>query len=199
MIALNGDTRRFVMQVVCAHYRVTEESILSKDRHKPLVSARHLSMWLLRLAGFSFPEIGREMNRDHTSIMSACKNIDSHRLKDSRLQDVILALTAEIEGLQGSSNDAKNEPVREPIDTWLEGRPGFRRIISVQRGATKIVRLYEGVSIGSGRLVGEGTGVTLSVACADALNDIMRREELMESEREKERNSPITGIANRGG
>ncbi len=49
------------------------ELILSKRRDRPLVNARQHIAVGLREKGYSYPQIGRVMNRHHTSIMHLCK------------------------------------------------------------------------------------------------------------------------------
>jgi chromosomal replication initiation ATPase DnaA len=58
-------------------YGVEVESILSDDRGPLAVRARHAVCWLLRERGMSFPEIGKVIGRDHTTVMYACRRVDS--------------------------------------------------------------------------------------------------------------------------
>lgn len=53
------------------------EAILAKDKHATLVSARQVSIWLARHAlGWSYPELGRQFGRDHTTCITAVQKID---------------------------------------------------------------------------------------------------------------------------
>lgn len=51
--------------------------LLNKDRHKPVVEARQVAMWVMRqLFKTSFPMLGLIFGkRDHTTAMSACRRI----------------------------------------------------------------------------------------------------------------------------
>lgn len=62
----------------------------------------------------------------------------------------------------------------DPIDSWLAAPKPFAprgAKLDVTHGRTR-VRLYE-----ASREVAEGHGASIAEACADALNDIMRRAE----------------------
>lgn len=71
---------------VAAYFNCTVEALKSQDRHKPIAAARHVAAWLLRKRIPSYPVIGQLMgNRDHTTIMAACKRIDAEIQKGSPL------------------------------------------------------------------------------------------------------------------
>ena len=53
----------------------TVEDILGKSRMKHLVSVRRLCVLMLRGRGYSTPEIGRLMNRDHSTIVHALNKV----------------------------------------------------------------------------------------------------------------------------
>lgn len=48
------------------------------NRLKSYAAARHYAMYLLRVGGWSFPEIGSALKRDHTSVMSAVRKVAMH-------------------------------------------------------------------------------------------------------------------------
>lgn len=65
-----------------------------------------------------------------------------------------------------------------PFQTWLDA-PGRSARIHIYGGAWKVI-CREIVTVAKGydrrRDVGVGSGATLAEACADAMNDIMRRQ-----------------------
>ena len=71
----------------CAKYlRCSPESILGPKRTKPLVTARHLVMYVIRsTTELSYPEIGSAFGRDHTSIIHAVRKIEKEMHNDERL------------------------------------------------------------------------------------------------------------------
>lgn len=55
---------------------VTRLQMLSKRRVKEYVQARHLAMYMAReMTTMSLPEIGREMQRDHTTVWYAAEKL----------------------------------------------------------------------------------------------------------------------------
>ena len=62
-------------------------SIRGRDRHQSVARARQIAAWLIRLHSNprrSFPEIGRLLGRDHTTIMAACNSVLRRRRTDLR-------------------------------------------------------------------------------------------------------------------
>ena len=59
-----------VLQVVADHHHVTVEDLRGPVRSASLVRARRAVAWLLHEQGFSSVEIGKRLNRDHTTILA---------------------------------------------------------------------------------------------------------------------------------
>ncbi len=76
-----------IQRAVCSHFRVTNTDLLSKDRHKSVAFARQVAMYLCRQRlKSSFPELGRAFgNRDHTTVMSAVRRVESLRKRDPQV------------------------------------------------------------------------------------------------------------------
>ena len=76
-----------IQRAVCNHFRVTNADLLSKDRHKSVAFARQVAMYLCRQRlKSSFPELGRAFgNRDHTTVMSAVRRVESLRKRDPQV------------------------------------------------------------------------------------------------------------------
>ncbi len=77
-----------IQRVVCHHFKLKSQDLLSKDRHKSIAFARHIAMYLCkqRLKS-SFPELGRAFgNRDHTTVMSAVRKVESLRQSDPEVR-----------------------------------------------------------------------------------------------------------------
>lgn len=60
-----------VIEAATLVFGVSMHDLLRKDRHQCVNRARMGCTLVLRRHGFSFPEIGRTMRRDHTSAMSS--------------------------------------------------------------------------------------------------------------------------------
>ncbi len=52
---------------------VSRAELVGPSRLKTITAARHHAMRCMRDLGYSFPEIGRAFNRDHTTAISACR------------------------------------------------------------------------------------------------------------------------------
>lgn len=65
---------------VAALYGVDVEAIFSRARTKTVAEARLVAMWAARLRlGWSFPELGRAFERDHTTVLANCHEVDVRR------------------------------------------------------------------------------------------------------------------------
>lgn len=58
-----------IVEAVADECRVTPEVLISPSRAPMLVAARHRAMKIARDAGYSLPQIGRALNRDHTTVL----------------------------------------------------------------------------------------------------------------------------------
>jgi len=79
---------------VCHHFKLRTSDLLSKDRHKSIAFARHVAMYLCKQRlKCSFPELGRAFgNRDHTTVMSACRRVESLRRQDPEVNAHLQAI-----------------------------------------------------------------------------------------------------------
>lgn len=87
-----------IQRVVCHHFGLKSIELTSKDRHKSIAFARHVAMYLCKQRlKCSFPEIGRAFGgRDHTTVMSAVRKIESQRETDSQLRAHLDAIERKI-------------------------------------------------------------------------------------------------------
>ncbi len=87
-----------IQRVVCTHFRLSNAELLSKDRHKSVAFARQVAMYLCRQRlKCSFPELGRAFgNRDHTTVMSAVRRVESLRAKDPQVNAHLEAIEQQL-------------------------------------------------------------------------------------------------------
>jgi len=80
-VRANESSVEDVQRVVCHHFKLKSNDLLSKDRHKSIAFARHVAMYLCReRLKCSLPELGRAFgNRDHTTVMSAVRKVKALR------------------------------------------------------------------------------------------------------------------------
>ena len=76
-----------IQKTVADFYRIKVSDLLSKKRTRIIARPRQIAMCLAReLTQFSLPEIGSAFgDRDHTTVMYACKTIENLRNSDSVL------------------------------------------------------------------------------------------------------------------
>ncbi len=83
-----------IQRVVCHHFKLRTNDLVSKDRHKSIAFARHVAMYLCKQRlKCSFPELGRAFgNRDHTTVMSAVRKVEALRGSDPNVRAHLEAL-----------------------------------------------------------------------------------------------------------
>jgi chromosomal replication initiation ATPase DnaA len=87
-----------VLRVVAAAYKVTLDQLQGTDRHKNIAEARIVAYWLVRTrTALSFPELGRVMRKDHTTVMYGVGRCELRRKTDARFQDFTDRLAAAVD------------------------------------------------------------------------------------------------------
>ena len=66
-----------IRNIVCDHFKIPVESVLSKSRKKEVVQARHIAMYFAKmLTNDSLSSIGDVIGkRDHATVLHACKTV----------------------------------------------------------------------------------------------------------------------------
>jgi chromosomal replication initiation ATPase DnaA len=76
----NRDNRMFIMAAWIAHKNgLTVDHFKAHDRHRPVAWPRQEFMLAAHEAGYSMPEIGRFLNRDHTTILHGIRQARARR------------------------------------------------------------------------------------------------------------------------
>ncbi|MEZ0314046.1 MAG: chromosomal replication initiator protein DnaA [Myxococcota bacterium] len=90
-----------IQKLVASYYQVKIADLKSSRRQRILVRPRQVAMYLCRKhAGASFPELGTRFgDKDHTTIMSACKKVDSLLKTDAALRKEVLELERRLDVL----------------------------------------------------------------------------------------------------
>ncbi len=66
-----------IIDAAAEQYRVKRSCILSERQDAPVVEARHLALYRCRNELlWSYPRIGRLFDRDHTTVMNACRKVE---------------------------------------------------------------------------------------------------------------------------
>jgi chromosomal replication initiator protein len=94
---VRGDVET-ILRAVCAEFGVTKDDLLSKKREATISQARQIAMFLLREdAGLTVARIGRELERDHSTVLHGCKRIEG--ATSSNDESIISAISAVRENL----------------------------------------------------------------------------------------------------
>ncbi len=96
--AANGDPRvRQVQAAVAAAWGCEVIELRSRRQHRALVEPRHVAMYLARkLTTHSLPEIGREFDRDHTTVLYATAATQDRLARRPELRAGVDAIEAEL-------------------------------------------------------------------------------------------------------
>ena len=83
----NVPTPALIISEVSRFYGVEENVLRSRLKSNNIVLPRQVAMYLIRkLTGLSMPDIGKEFGRDHTTVLSALRKIESQIKKDAALE-----------------------------------------------------------------------------------------------------------------
>lgn len=66
------------LEEICRMYGVEKMHLLSRRREKHLMEARKVAYWVLRNCGLSFTEIGKLMNKSHTTVLKVLRGIKNN-------------------------------------------------------------------------------------------------------------------------
>ncbi len=84
---------QLVLREVADHYGLDVKDLLGKGRAGPLSTARHVAMYVLKLAtGGSYAAVGREFAAGHTNVIYACDQVKKYRVQDKALDDFLTDL-----------------------------------------------------------------------------------------------------------
>ena len=91
-------TPSLIISQVCKFYNVDETLVRGTQKTKNIAEPRQISMYLIRkLTNLSLPDIGKEFNRDHTTVMHGIKKVElSLKNGDANAQNNIRDITANI-------------------------------------------------------------------------------------------------------
>jgi chromosomal replication initiator protein len=93
-------TLREIQERTCEAYGISMDDLLSSSRTQPVALARQVAMYLSReLTDATLPAIGRAFgNRNHTTVMHACKRTAERMASDREAFDAVRRLTDTLGG-----------------------------------------------------------------------------------------------------
>ena len=91
-------TPSLIISQVCKFYSVDETVLRGTLKNKGTTEARQMAMYLIRkLTNLSLPDIGKEFNRDHSTVLYAIRKVESAlKTGDSHIQNNVRDITANI-------------------------------------------------------------------------------------------------------
>ncbi len=91
-------TPALIISHVCKFYSIDESVLRGTLKNKGTAEARQTAMYLIRqLTNLSLPDIGKEFNKDHTSILYSIRKVeDALKKGNKQLKDNIRDITANI-------------------------------------------------------------------------------------------------------
>ena len=91
-------TPSIIISQVCKFYSVDEAVLRGTLKNKGTTEARQMAIYLIRkLTNLSLPDIGKEFNRDHSTVLYAIRKVEaSLKAGDSHMQNNIRDITANI-------------------------------------------------------------------------------------------------------
>ena len=91
-------TPSLIISQVCKFYNVDETTLRGTLKNKRTAEARQVAVYLIRkLTNLSTPDIGKEFNRDHTTILHSINKVeDALKGADDTLKTQIRDITANI-------------------------------------------------------------------------------------------------------
>ena len=94
-------TPEAIINETARYFQVTAEDIKGVSRQKSIVTARHITAYLIRnLTNLSLPGIGAFLNRDHATVLSSIRKIELQIKTDKKLSDTIRDITSNINSRQ---------------------------------------------------------------------------------------------------
>jgi chromosomal replication initiator protein len=80
-----------IQKTVATHFNVKTSELKSAKRHKALVQARQIAMYLTRqLTSYSYPDIGDQFGgKDHSTIIHAIRKIEKQIENDMQMRATI--------------------------------------------------------------------------------------------------------------
>lgn len=88
-----------ILATTARYYGVPARALLGHRRTRRLVEPRHVAMYLAReLLDMSYPALGRQLGRDHSSVQHACRRVAEQVETNLAIHDRVEHLRAVLSG-----------------------------------------------------------------------------------------------------
>ena len=86
-----------IIAEICKVYRIDDKTIRGQQRDRDAVRSRQIAMYLIRrIKNYSYKDIGREFDRDHTTVMHSIEQVEQRMAKDASFADTVRTITSNI-------------------------------------------------------------------------------------------------------
>ncbi len=94
-------TPETIVSETARYYQVSDEDIKGISRQKNIMTARHVTAYLIRnLTNLPLAGIGTFLNRDHATVLASIRKIENQIKSDKKLSDTIRDITSNINSRQ---------------------------------------------------------------------------------------------------
>jgi chromosomal replication initiation ATPase DnaA len=89
-----------IQRIVAEHHNMTVERMLQKDQSREYSTPRQIAMYLVRHILFaSYPKIGREFRRDHSTVVTRVRYIRKCVRRDPDMAMLVIKLHRRVQGV----------------------------------------------------------------------------------------------------
>jgi chromosomal replication initiator protein len=86
-----------IIKRVCAAFDIASKELLGKSRLSRVLVPRQVAMYLAHTSGqLSLPRVGAAFDRDHTTVLHACRKVEESMRKDMKLNATVSQLRQEL-------------------------------------------------------------------------------------------------------
>lgn len=87
-----------VLKVVSAFFNIRVSDIKGNRRHRSVTRPRQIAMYICREnLEFTYPDIGKQLNKDHSTVINAVKVIGNLASKDASIRDTVEAIKRQLD------------------------------------------------------------------------------------------------------
>lgn len=92
---------RLIIKAVCEHYNIKPYELNEDIRSHNYVRARHMTFYLARtMTNASFPQIGKFLNKDHTTVINGYHRMKSAISKSDETRELVDCLRTKLATIQ---------------------------------------------------------------------------------------------------
>ena len=100
-----------LQRVVAEGFGLRRDDLIARCRTKEIAFPRQVAMYLAReLTGASPPQIGRAFNRDHATVLHACRHVNESLRQNTALVDALGCLAEQFREARAAEQARRSPP-----------------------------------------------------------------------------------------